>query len=266
MRPTLREVAAVLSLALAPLFVLAEDSAVRTIATAQLRSGVEFQSAQTRSLQNDAAANPGLLWVLEGETLWREPPPGGGEPCSGCHHDAAETMRGTATRYPVFDAGSGRLMNLEARVNNCRQVHQGEPAFEHETDPLLALTAYVAHQSRGMPIDVDVDGAARPFFDAGRRFYTSRQGQFNIACMHCHVDNWGKQLRGDRLSQGHSNGYPTYRLEWQTVGSLHRRFKACSSGVRAVMYDYGSPEYLNLELYLAWRARTLEVEAPAVRR
>ena len=30
-------------------------------------------------------------------------------------------------------------------------------------------------------------------------------------------------------------------------------------------YKYGSPEYVNLELYLAWKGRGLPVETPAVR-
>ena len=31
-------------------------------------------------------------------------------------------------------------------------------------------------------------------------------------------------LRGDRISQGHPNAWPAYRLEWQTFGSLHPSF------------------------------------------
>ena len=35
--------------------------------------------------------------------------------------------------------------------------------------------------------------------------------------------------------------------------------------VRAVPYADGADEYVELELYLAWRARGLPVETPAVR-
>lgn len=236
------------------------------IADADKRSGLEFQSPQTREMQADPTANPGLLWLFEGKTIWYEAPPGDAPACAQCHGDAAESMRGVATGYPKVDPRIGRLLNLEARINNCRQVYQGAPAFEYETDPLLAITTYVAHQSQGMPINVSIAGKARPFFELGRKFYYTRQGQLNLACNHCHENNWGKRLRGEQLSQGHSNGYPTYRLQWQALGSLHRRLKACSYSVRAIMYDYGSPEYLNLELFLAWRAKSLPIETPAVRR
>ena len=54
-------------------------------------------------------------------------------------------------------------------------------------------------------------------------------------------------------------------LEWQTLGSLQRRLRNCMFGMRAEPYAYGSPEHVELELYLMWRARGLAVEAPAVR-
>ena len=117
-----------------------------------------------------------------------------------------------------------------------------------------------------MPVSVAVDGPARPFFDEGREAFYRREGQLNLACKHCHEDNWGKMLRGDLLSQGQGNGYPIYRLEWQKLGSLDRRLRSCNIGVRAEPYPYGAPEYAALELYLAWRARGLPVETPAVRR
>jgi sulfur-oxidizing protein SoxA len=73
------------------------------------------------------------------------------------------------------------------------------------------------------------------------------------------------KIRADTLSQGQSNGFPTYRLKWQKLGSLHRRFKGCNDQVRAEPYKRGSDEYVNLELYLAWRGQGLEIESPAVR-
>jgi sulfur-oxidizing protein SoxA len=231
---------------------------------ADKRSGSAFQAGQTRAMQSDPMGNPGLLWVSQGETLWHESPPGGSS-CQDCHGDAASSMRGVAARYPAVDA-DGRLLNLEARINHCRTLRQEAPAFAYESDPLLSLTAFVAHQSQGLPVSVSIDGAARGWFERGRDFFATRQGQLNLACRHCHQQNWGRYLRGDRVSQGHGNGYPAYRLQWQTVGSLHRRFKACSAGVRATMYDYGSDEYLALELFLAWRAGGLPLETPAVRR
>ena len=104
------------------------------------------------------------------------------------------------------------------------------------------------------------------FFEAGRALYYERQGQLDLSFAQCHEQSWGKRLRAETISQGHPNGFPAYRLEWQTLGSLHRRLRACFQGVRAEPFPSGSPEFVNLELYLAWRAQGLAVEAPAVRR
>lgn len=235
------------------------------IAPVEKRSGLTFQAEQTRSMQSDPHSNPGMLWVAEGASLW-ERIPAGGKACSGCHGKAEHAMRGVATRYPAVDTTSRALENLEGRINRCRREQQGQPPYPYESDELLSLTSFVAHQSAGVPINVAIDGAAVEYFERGRAFYYERQGQLNLACAHCHEDNWGRRLRGELVSQGHGNGYPLYRLQWQSVGSLHRRFKVCSAGVRAVMYEYGSPEYLALELFLAWRASPLVIETPAVRR
>ncbi|MBL8673096.1 MAG: sulfur oxidation c-type cytochrome SoxA [Alphaproteobacteria bacterium] len=231
-----------------------------------VRSGRDFQAPETRAMQDDDGANPGMLWVARGRALWDEAVGAARRSCASCHGRADETMRGVAAQYPRVDPSSGRLLNLELRIQQCRGERQDAPVPRFESDELLALTAYVAHQSRGMPVAVSVDGAARPFFDAGRAAYFQRIGQLNLACTHCHDANWGRMLRGDRLSQGHGNAYPAYRLDWQAVGSLQRRLRFCNTGVRAEPHPFGAAEYVALELYLAWRAKGLTVESPAVRR
>jgi sulfur-oxidizing protein SoxA len=231
-----------------------------------LTSGADFQSERIQAQQRDEAANPGMLWVEEGARLWAEPQGTAGRSCASCHGDAATSMKGVAARYPAVDPKSGRLINVEGRINLCRTVHQQAEPLAYESDALLGLTAFVARHSLGLPIKVETGGAAASFHEAGRAFYHRRQGQINLSCAQCHDDNAGRSLRGDTISHGLGNGYPAYRLEWQTLGSLHRRLRACSLGVRAVQYDYGSQDYLNLELYLAGRAESVAIETPAIRK
>lgn len=227
-----------------------------------LRSGIDFAGSDVRSMQSDDVANPGFLWVERGEALWSE----GGKSCNSCHGDARASMRGVAARYPAYDASSAAVLDLEARINACRVRRQGLSALARESDDLLALSAYVAYQSRGIPVSVDIDGAARGAFERGRAFYTTRHGQMNLSCAQCHDRNWGKRLYAETLSQGHGNAFPAYKLEWQTIGSLQRRIRACLSGVRAEMPPAGAPELTDVELYLAWRAQGVPLEAPGVRR
>ena len=86
-----------------------------------------------------------------------------------------------------------------------------------------------------------------------------------MSCAQCHDDNWGQHLAGASIPQAHPTGYPLYRLEWQSLGSLRRRLRACMIGMRAEPYADVAPEIVDLELYLAWRARGLNLETPAVR-
>jgi len=238
----------------------------RAIPLAELKSGSAFLGADLLSLQKDEFANPGMLWVQRGETMWRDPAGKKNQSCASCHKEAAASMRGVAARYPRIDPASGKLLDLEGRINACRVERQGAEPFRFESQELLSITAYVARQSLGVPVKVSIDGPARSHFDAGEAAYRLRRGQMNLSCAHCHEANWGKRLLSETISQGQPNAYPAYRMEWQTMGSLQRRMRACLSGIRAEMLPYGSPEYLDLELYLAWRARGLPVETPGVRR
>ncbi len=229
------------------------------------RSGYTYAAAETRAMQDDEFENSGFIWVEKGAELWDTALGSGGESCAGCHGDATESMRGVGARYPVLAPERGKLINVEQRINQCLSERMNVAPWDWESEPLLAMTTYVKHQSHGMPVSPVVDGDAEPFFDAGKEFYEKRRGQLDMACIHCHERNHGNMLRAQKLSQGMSNGFPTYRLKWQTLGSLHRRIIGCNRDVRSEPYPAGSDEYVNLELYLAWRARGLPVETPSVR-
>jgi L-cysteine S-thiosulfotransferase len=234
------------------------------IAPADKRSGYTFMQRDTQAMQDDETANPGTFWVLDGEALWNRKAGTANRACADCHGDGQASMKGVAARYPAFSPARGRPVDLEQRINMCRTDQQKAPALEYESKDLLALTIYVARQSRGMPITISVDKIFE-FLEAGRSLFHRRQGQLNLSCSQCHDDNWGKQLAGNVIPQGHATGYPLYRLEWQTVGSLQRRLRNCMTGMRAEPYAFGSPEHVALTLYLMYRARGLPVETPAVR-
>jgi L-cysteine S-thiosulfotransferase len=228
-------------------------------------SGYDDASPDTRAMQDDDASNPAFLWVQQGEALWSEGTTGGGRSCADCHGAAPVTMRGVAARYPRYDAHLGRPITLAQRIEQCRTERQGLPPLPLEGDTLLGLSAFVGLQSRGMPMQVEIDGPARPFFQAGKALFMAREGQLNLSCSQCHDGLAGQRLGGSPIPQGHANGYPEYRLEWQSMGSLERRIRNCVVGVRAEPFAAGSPELTDLELYLRWRSNGLKVETPAVR-
>ncbi len=230
------------------------------------QSGRHFATPETLAIQDDDFQNPAMLWAEEGEAAWSHVEGTAGKSCASCHNDATQTMRGVRARMPAYDQRLRRVVTLEQRINLCRTENMGAPALPIDSRPLNALTTYVALQSRGMPVNVDISGPARPFFDAGERFYNTRRGQLDMRCGSCHEDNYGRSLRADLLSQGMSNGFPTYRLKEQRVISLQFRLQGCVNDVRGEAPPMGGEDFTNLEFYLAWRAQGLPVESPSVRR
>lgn len=229
------------------------------------KSGFDFMSKSNQAMQTDDAANPGMFWVLEGAALWARPEGAEGTACSSCHGEAEASMKGVAARYPAYDAGSRRVVDLSGRVNLCRVGKQKAAPLAHESRALLAVTAFLGMQSRSMalapPQGPEMDAARQ----RGSALYTQRMGQLDLACAQCHEDNWGRSLGGATIPQGHANNYPAYRLEWQTMGSLQRRLRNCLSGVRAEAFEFGAQELVDLEAFLAERAAGLPVETPSVR-
>ena len=235
------------------------------IPSAERRSGYTFMGRETKAMQDDDTANPGMLWVLDGESLWKRKTGSAGKACADCHDDARNSMKGVAARYPAYDKALNRPVNLEQRINLCRARHQDASPLAYESRDLLALTAFVAEQSRGMAIAPDTTPEIEPFVAKGHDFFMHRQGQLNLGCTNCHDDNWDKHLAGSPVTQALPTGYPMYRLEWQSLGSLQRRLRNCINGMRAQNFDFGAPELVELELYLMSRARGMPLETPAVR-
>jgi sulfur-oxidizing protein SoxA len=229
------------------------------------RSGYSFMTPDTKAIQDDDTANPGMLWALQGEELWNKKDGASEKSCADCHDDARTSMKGVAARYPAFDRELGRPVDLEQRVNLCRARHQQASPLAYESREMLALTAFIAQQSRGVAITAGSDPQLEPFVANGRELFMRREGQLNLSCANCHDDNWDKRLAGSAITQGHPTGYPMYRLEWQSLGSLQRRLRGCIFGVRAQPYEFGAPELVELELYLMTRAAGMPVESPAVR-
>jgi len=240
-------------------------------------SGYKTATLETRAMQDDDFANPGMPWVDGAAELYDTPAGETKLSCADCHGAPDDEtggkvgvpMKGVGARYPVFDEATQKPINVELRINRCRTEKQKAKEFKYESDAMLGMTGLIVMQSRGMPRVTTADNpkdALHPAFKKGEEFYYQRRGQLDMACKHCHEDNANNIVRAELLSQGQTNGFPTYRLKWQKPGSLHRRFRGCNKNIRAQPYGYGSEEYLNLETYLAWRGRGLPVEGPSVRK
>ena len=231
----------------------------------ELYSGWRFRSKDTQKLQTDDFENPGFPLVDLGAELWNKVEGTAGKSCASCHNDAPKSMKGVRAGMPKMHKEIGKVQSLQQHVNYCRTERMGAKAWKWESNRMLGMAAYVGLQSRGMPVNVKIDGKAKTAHALGKKIYYKRVGQLDMSCAGCHEENYGKMIRADHLSQGQINGFPTYRFKWQKMGSVHRRFKGCMKNIRAKPYKVGSDEFVALELYVASRGKGLSVETPAVR-
>lgn len=225
-------------------------------------SGWRFRSAETQALEMDDFDNPAFVFVEQAEDLWDKVDGAAGKACSSCHEDVAD-FAGLRTQLPRVD--DGELVTMENLINECRTERMEADPWKWSKGKMTAMTALIGVQSRGMPMNVAIDGDAAPFWEKGKELYYTRVGQLDMACSNCHEDNYGMMIRADHLSQGQVNGFPTYRLKNAKLNSIHGRFKGCMKNIRATPFKEGGDEFKALELYLASRGQGLSVETPSVR-
>ena len=225
-------------------------------------SGWRFRSSETQALETDDFDNPAFVFVDQGIDLFDKVEGTENKSCSSCHENV-EDFAGLRTQLPRVD--DGELVTMENLVNECRTERMGAEPWKYSGGQMTAVTALIGLQSRGMPMDVAIDGDAAPFWEQGKELYYTRVGQLDMSCSNCHEDNYGVMIRADHLSQGQINGFPTYRLKNAKLNSIHGRFKGCMKNIRATPFKEGGAEFKALELYLASRGQGLSVETPSVR-
>jgi sulfur-oxidizing protein SoxA len=172
-------------------------------------------------------------------------------------------MKGVSATFPK--SVRGQLLNLDGQINHCRTTKQQQTVWPLESKALLSMSVLIANQSKGMPIVANKQPETQMALKAGEALFKQRMGQVNLSCAQCHDELYGLRLAGSTIPQAHPTGYPIYRLEWQTVGSLQRRLRNCMNAVRAQLFEPDAQEWLQLELYLMWRARGMLIESPGVR-
>ena len=228
------------------------------------KSGFDFMQPSTQATQLDDTQNPAMLWVKDGQSLWNQPDGTAAKSCANCHGDIAR-MRGVASRYPAYSSELKKVVNLSQQINLCRVERQRATPWPFEHESLLGLEAAIAKESRALPLKPPGQSLLAEAQKRGALLFNRRIGQVDLSCRDCHDSLAGKKLGGNVIPQGHATGYPIYRLEWQSVGSLQRRLRGCMTAVRAEPYAFGASELVDLEAYLAKRAAGMPMEAPAVR-
>ena len=246
------------------------DIITTTVAPAHLEnvdtiySGWHFRSDETQAFQMDDFDNPGMIGVEKASENWDTVDGSEGKSCASCHGEA-ESMAGVRAVYPKYNEEKGKVTTLAMEVNNCRRERMGAEKWKYAGGTMTDMVALISSVSRGMPVNVAIDGPAQSTWEQGKELYYARTGQLELSCANCHEDSYGMMIRADHLSQGQINGFPTYRLKNTKLNSAHARFKGCVRDTRAETYNPGSDEFIALELYVASRGNGLSVEGPSVR-
>ncbi len=227
-------------------------------------SGWHYRGDETREMQADDFDNPGMIFVEQAEDAWNTAEGTVGKSCADCH-GASEEMAGVRPVYPKWNDEAGEVRTMEMQINDCRENRMGAEPWKYTGGDMVNMTALIASVSRGMPVNVAMDGPAQPTWEQGKELYYTRFGQLELACASCHEQSNGLMIRADHLSQGQINGFPVYRLKNTKLNAVHSRFKGCVRDTRAETFAPGSPEFVALELYVATRGNGLDVEGPSVR-
>ncbi|MGV6849542.1 MAG: sulfur oxidation c-type cytochrome SoxA [Marinibacterium sp.] len=231
----------------------------------EIYSGWDFRSSETQALQMDDFDNPGMIFVDKALEKYAMVDGSEGKSCASCHGEAASGLVGARAVYPKYREDVGEVMTIEMAINDCRTKRMGAEPWKYTGGDMVDMTALIASVSRGMPVNVAIDGPAHDTWLKGKEMYYTRTGQLELSCANCHEQSYGMMIRADHLSQGQINGFPTYRLKNAKLNSPHARFKGCVRDTRAETYKPGSPEFVALELYVASRGNGLSVEGPSVR-
>lgn len=227
-------------------------------------SGWRFRSDETQAFQEDDFDNPAMIWVEDAMEAFETVDGSAGKSCASCHENP-ETFKGVKAVYPKWNEDAGEVRTLETQINACRTEQMGAEKWKYTGGEMAGMVALMATVSRGMPVNVAIDGPAAETWEKGKEIYYTRYGQLELSCANCHEDSYGLMIRADHLSQGQINGFPTYRLKNTKLNSVHARFKGCVRDTRAETFKPGSPEFIALELYVASRGNGLSVEGPSVR-
>jgi sulfur-oxidizing protein SoxA len=229
-------------------------------------SGNAFLPSGLLKMQADTANSPVTLWLDRGRALWADGSTG--PSCQSCH-GPVESLKTAAPSFPRLDSDGKRLINLEDQIGACRS-RGGRSDTKAEDDDGLALSALLHDAAKGQAISLAPSLGQSTEWQAhlarGAKLFSTRLGRINLACVHCHEQNVGKQMRADVISPANPTGFPIYRMSWQRLGSIERRLRACYSGVQAELPAPGDPVLRELELYLKVRAKGMLLEGPSIRR
>ena len=141
-------------------------------------SGWRFRTDETQALQMDDFDNPAMLTVDLALDAFSTVDGTEGKSCASCHEGPEEFAGLAATMPKVID---GKLVVMEDLINSHRADAMGAEPLKWSGQEMQGMVALIGLQSRGMPVNVAIDGEAAPFWEQGKEIYYTRYGELELS-------------------------------------------------------------------------------------
>lgn len=175
-------------------------------------------------------------------------------------------LKGLRTRYPMYRADLKHVAGLEEVIESC--AAKFGRVLQNGSYDNSAVSVYIASQSTGTPINIDVTspGPLKNAYERGKKTFHTRAGSLNVACSSCHTHQIGLHLRSTVVTSpyGDAAHYPVYRTRYQ-LQSMHLRFAECNLSTRTQPLLPGSRPYTDIEVFLTALTNGYPVSMPSER-
>ena len=256
--------------------------AATVAAGAFAQTSTEAGIAQYREALQDG--NPAELWEARGEEMWKVPRGPRKVSFASCDLGLGPgVVKGAYAQLPRYFADAQQVMDLETRLLWCMENQQGISRADAtkvtfggpgKRSDFEALAAYVASQSRGVPMKVALgEPHVHDMYALGEKMFFYRGGTHDFACATCHGDD-GKRIRLQDLpnlttTEGAQKAYttwPAYRVSQGELRTFQWRLNDCFRQQRFPDLEFGSDASIALTTYLAGRANGADYNGPAIKR
>lgn len=232
-----------------------------------------------------ADGNPAELFEMKGEELWKQKRGPKNVSLEQCDLGKGPgVLAGAFTELPRFFKDTGKVMDLETRLIHCMETLQGfNSADLYKAAPtigkgeganLVAITTYVATQSKGMRFNVSqAHEKEQEMYEVGKRLFFQRGGPHDFACSSCHGVDGGRIRLQDlpNLTKNPGDGlgvaaWPAYRVSNAQMWTMQKRLNDCYRQQRFPEPKFGSDATIALGVYMGVNAKGAESIVPALKR
>jgi len=231
-----------------------------------------------------ADSSPVELFELQGEGLWTKKQGPKNVSLERCDLGlGAGVLKGAYAQLPRWFADTDRVMDLETRLLHCMVTLQGRTVAEatrrvfgneDQLSEMELLSAYIAAQSRGMPMN---PGRSHPkeiaAYELGRKLFFHRAGPWDFSCASCHGEE-GKRIRMQDLPVLSNPAaarpvvatWPAYRVSNSQFKTMQWRINDCYRQMRMPEPNFASEVTIAVATYLTVNGAGEPYRGPGTKR